>query len=162
MTLRCFSSSNLRTHRFANTASPTASASSTTKIPGSTCIAVANASRTYMPVEYSFTGRSRKSPISAKAAIEGRARSISPRLSPMISPLRKTFSRPVNSGLNPAPNSNNAATLPDVTTRPLVGCKMPQISCRMVLLPQPFGPTMPSISPFSTEKLISRSAQKSL
>ncbi len=40
-------------------------------------MAVENASRTYMPLEYSFTGRSMNSPISAKASMEGMARSIS-------------------------------------------------------------------------------------
>src|SRR5438067_333920 len=66
-------------------------------------MAVANASRTYMPLEYSFTGRSRNSPMSANAAIEGSARAISPRLSPMISPLRKTFPLVHRRGLLDAP-----------------------------------------------------------
>jgi hypothetical protein len=49
-----------------------------------------------------------------------------------------------------------------VTTRPRVGGKMPHTICSSVRLPQPFGPTNPSVSPFSSWKLISRSAQKSL
>ena len=65
--LRSLSSWNLRTQRLANTASPTARASSTMRISGSTWMAVENASRTYMPLEYSFTGRPMNSPISAKA-----------------------------------------------------------------------------------------------
>ena len=138
--LRSRSSSNLRTQRLAKTASPTARASSTIRISGSTWIAVAKASRTYMPLEYSLTGRAINSPISAKASMEGMARSISARLSPMISPFRKTFSRPLNSGLKPAPNSSRAAMRPRVTTRPLVGCRMPATICSSVLLPEPFGP----------------------
>src|SRR5436305_1469064 len=51
---------------------------------------------------------------------------------------------------------------PRVTTRPIVGCKIPLTICSRVLLPQPFGPTSPSVSPLSTVKLMSRSAQKSL
>ena len=51
-------------------------------------MAVENASRTYMPLEYSFTGRAMNSPISAKASMEDMALSISARLRPMISPLR--------------------------------------------------------------------------
>ena len=46
------------------------------------------ARRTYMPLEYSFTGRSMNSPISAKASIEGMDRSISARLNPSSSPFR--------------------------------------------------------------------------
>ena len=51
------SSSNLRMQRLANTASPTASASSTIRMSGLTWMAVENASRTYIPLEYSLTGR---------------------------------------------------------------------------------------------------------
>ena len=51
---------------------------------------------------------------------------------------------------------------PRVTTRPVVGCRMPLTICKSVLLPQPFGPTSPSVSPFSTVNPISRSAQKSV
>ena len=39
---------------------------------------------------------------------------------------------------------------PRVTTRPVVGCRMPLTICSSVLLPQPLGPTSPSVSPFST------------
>ena len=47
----------------------------------------------------------------------GQLRAISARPMPMISPLMKTFSRPVNSGLKPAPSSSSAAIRPRVTTR---------------------------------------------
>ena len=57
--------------------------------------------RTYMPVEYSFTGRSRNSPMPANCSTAGKASSVSAlRQMPMISLERKTFSRPGNSGLN--------------------------------------------------------------
>ena len=51
---------------------------------------------------------------------------------------------------------------PRVTTRPVVGCRMPLTICSSVLLPQPFGPTRLSVSPFSTSKPMSLSAQKSV
>ena len=49
--------------------SPTARASSTSRISGSTLMATAKASRTTMPLEYVLTGWLIKSPISAKASI---------------------------------------------------------------------------------------------
>ena len=39
-----------------NSASPTASTSSTSRISGSRCAATEKASRTYIPLEYRFTG----------------------------------------------------------------------------------------------------------
>ena len=114
-----------------------------------------------MPLEYSFTGRSMYVPISANRSICGNTRSISRREMPRISPFRKTFSRPVNSGLNPAPNSSSAAILPCVITRPRVGSRIPLTTCSSVLLPLPFGPTIPNTSPRSTPRFTSRSAQNS-
>src|SRR6184192_1782530 len=40
---------------------------------------------------------------------------------PRTAPLRKTFSRPVNSGWKPVPTSSRLATRPRMTTRPSVG-----------------------------------------
>ena len=77
--------------------------------------------RTDMPLEYVLTGWSINGPISAKAAMRGEARSISARPRPMISPLRNTFSRPLNSGLKPAPSSRSAETRPLTDAVPLVG-----------------------------------------
>ncbi len=52
----------------------------------------------------------------------GRKRSsISASVSPRIEALRWTFSRPVNSGLKPAPSSSNAATRPWTVICPTVG-----------------------------------------
>ena len=147
--------------RLAKIASPTASASSTTRISGSTWIAVEKASRTYIPLEYSFTGRSINVPISANFSIWGNTRSISWREIPRISPFRKTFSRPLNSGLKPAPSSSSAAIRPLASTRPRVGSRIPQMICSSVLFPLPFGPTTPRTSPRSTLRFTSRSAQNS-
>ena len=47
----------------------------------------------------------------------------------------------MNSGLKPAPSSSSAAMRPRVTTRPVVGCRIPLTICSSVLLPQPLGPT---------------------
>ena len=56
-------------HFFWNAASPTASTSSTIRISGSRCAATANPRRICIPLLYRFTGVSRKSSISANAAI---------------------------------------------------------------------------------------------
>ena len=84
-------------------------------------------SRWKTPGEHTFrwstplTGRSMNCPISAKPSMRGNASSNSSRDNPMISPFRYTFSRPLNSGLKPAPSSSKAATRPEQSTRPLVG-----------------------------------------
>jgi len=66
----------------------------------------------------------------------------------MISPFNRTLSRPLNSGLKPAPSSSKAATRPAHKTRPLVGLRIPVMIWRSVLLPEPFGPSMAKTSPF--------------
>ena len=58
-------------------ASPTASASSMTRMSASTCAMTANASRTAMPVEYVLIGCSMNSPMSANAQIASKRASIS-------------------------------------------------------------------------------------
>ena len=73
----------------------------------------------------------------------------------------KIFSIPVNSGLKPAPSSNNAATRPSYDTLPCVGSSVPVMICGRVDLPLPFGPMMPVVVPFSTSKEMSLSAQNS-
>ena len=97
----------------------------------------------------------------ANSSIAGIAARVSVRDSPSNSPLMKTFSRPVNSGLNPAPNSSSADTRPLRETQPVVGGRIPARIWRSVLLPEPLGPTMPRVSPGSTLTLMSRKAQKS-
>ena len=71
-----------------NSASPTASTSSTTRISGSRCAATANASRTLMPELYRFTGVSRNPPMPAKSMISSKWREMAWRDIPMIVPLR--------------------------------------------------------------------------
>ena len=66
---------------------------------------------------------------------------------PSSGPFRRTFSRPVSSGLKPAPSSSRAATRPRTTRSPRLGCSTPQTSCSSVDLPAPLRPTMPTTSP---------------
>ena len=68
------------------------------------------------------------------------------------------FSRAVRSISNPAPSSISGATLPRTVTLPRVGQKMPEITFKRVLLPQPFSPTMANGSPRFTVKLTLRRA----
>ena len=79
----------------------------------------------------------------------------------MIEPFRNTFSRPVNSGWNPAPISMRAPSLPRATKLPVVGTVTWDRILSRVLLPAPFLPTNPSTSPFSRAKVTSFKAQKS-
>ena len=48
--------------------------------------------------------------------------------SPRTAAFMRMFSRPENSGLNPAPNSNSAETRPVVVTFPVVGVTVPAMS----------------------------------
>src|ERR1039458_435556 len=75
--------------------------------------------------------------------------------------LRKTFSRPVSSGWNPVPTSNRDAMRPLTFTSPLAGAVTRERIFSNVLLPAPFRPIIPKISPCLTEKETSRKAQKS-
>jgi hypothetical protein len=66
---------------------------------------------------------------------------------------RKTFCRPVYSGLKPEPSSSRAATRPcDHRPRRGSGVSVPQTSCSRVDLPEPLRPMMPMVSPRSTSK----------
>ncbi len=99
--------------------------------------------------------------MSAKAAMSSKRSSISLRSMPRIRPLSMMFSRPVNSGLNPAPSPDSATRRPLTSTMPVVGCRMPAIMLRRVLLPAPLLPMMPRVVPGSTSKSMSCRAQKS-
>src|ERR1700730_4160231 len=79
----------------------------------------------------------------------------------MMEPLRKMFSRPVRSGWKPAPISMSEPSRPLVTNEPVVGTVTRESTFRSVLLPAPFRPIMPSVSPRFREKLTSRRAQNS-
>ena len=86
--------------------------------------------------------------ISAKAAISSNRCSSSFLLKAKTAPFRYTFSRPVNSGLNPEPNSSMAEMRPFVCKAPLVGFSVPQIIWSNVDLPLPLRPMIPIVSPF--------------
>jgi hypothetical protein len=123
-------------------------------------MAAENARRTNIPLEYDLTGRSMKSPMPANAWMAGSRASVSSRDIPITTPYSSTFSRPVNSGLKPAPSSSSDETRPVTVTRPLVGHTIPAISCRSVLLPDPLLPTTPSVAPAGTRSETSLNAQK--
>lgn len=78
---------------------------------------------------------------------------------PMIAEFKKMFSLPVMSGLKPAPSSSRAAIRPETSTWPLVGCKMPPMTLSSVLLPEPFRPISPTVTPLSTVNETSFRAQ---
>ena len=82
-------------------------------------------------------------------------------LKPRMLALSETFSRPVNSGLKPAPSSSSAAILPLTSTMPALGASVPQITCSKVDLPEPLRPTMPTVSPRATVRSMPRSAWNS-
>ncbi len=69
-------------HFFWNCQSPTASTSSTSRISGSRWAATAKARRTYIPLEYRFTGVSRNCSTSENATISSNFLSISAWSSP--------------------------------------------------------------------------------
>ena len=147
--------------RFWNSASPTASTSSTSRISGSRCAATANASRTYIPLEYRFTGVSMNFSTPANSTISGNLRWISRRLIPSTAPFRKTFSRPVSSGWNPVPTSRRLPTRPRISARPSVGVVMRVSSFSKVDFPAPLRPMIPTTWPVGTSNETSRSAQMS-
>ena len=101
------------------------------------------------------------SPIPANPAIASNRAAIAWSLSPSTAAFTHTFSRPVNSGLNPAPSSRSAPIRPFTSRAPRVGRTVPQISCSSVDLPDPFRPIRPTVSPARTERSTSRTAQKS-
>ena len=74
-------------------------------------------------------------------------------------PLRKTFSRPVSSGWNPAPSSSRADNFPFATTRPWSGTRIRASTFSIVLLPAPLAPTRPNVDPAGTVNDTSRKAQ---
>ncbi|MNE69741.1 hypothetical protein D3C80_1654850 [compost metagenome] len=107
--------------------SPTLSASSTINKSGDECTAIENASLANIPDEYVFTGLSIKSIISENSIISHAFAAISPLLIPIREPFSDIFSLPVYSGLNPAPNSNNAAIFFGLDTVPVEAFNVPQI-----------------------------------
>src|SRR5580765_7829559 len=102
-----------------------------------------------------------KSSSSANATISSKRSRMYERFRPRIEPLRKTFSRPVKSGWNPAPSSSSVPILPPTSTRPCVGLMIPATMRSSVLLPEPFRPTSARPLPGSAAKETSRSAHTS-
>jgi hypothetical protein len=69
------------------------------------------------------------------------------RFIPRIAPLRKMF--PVRSDPDESrPTSINALIRPSTCMLPLVGFRIPLSIFRVVLFPEPFGPTIPKASPY--------------
>src|SRR5262245_13884943 len=97
----------------------------------------------------------------AKATISSKRSRISARESPSRIPLTWMFSRPVNSGWNPAPSSMRAETRPVTAIDPAVGFRIPPTSLSRVDLPEPFEPMMPIIRPRASSRLTSRTAHSS-
>ena len=62
----------------------------------------------------------------------------------------------------PAPSSSIGAMIPLTLTLPSVGLSTPAITLSKVDLPAPLKPSTPTLSPFSTVKEISLSAQNSV
>src|SRR6266540_4111236 len=116
----------------------------------------------YIPEEYVRTGRSMNSSSPANATISSSCSRMYVRFSPRIDPLRKTFSRPVKSGWNPAPSSSSVPMRPPTSAVPDVGWMIPERIRSSVLLPEPFRPTSPTALPGSIWNETSRSAQTSV
>src|SRR3990170_5622686 len=72
------------------------------------------------------------------------------------------FSRPVSSGWKPVPTSRRLARRPRTLTMPSVGSVMRDRILSKVLLPAPLEPMMAKVSPASTSRLTSFSAQNRL
>ena len=98
--------------------------------------AIAKPSRIVIPDEYVRTGRSIAFSSSANATISSNRCLMSARRSPWIAPFRKTFSRPVKSRWNPAPELEQRADAAlRSELRPAVGLMIPAISRSSVVLP---------------------------
>lgn len=93
------------------------------------------------------------------STIAGSFLSISFRVSPSMTPLMTTFSRPEISGWKPAPSSMRAETFPSTRSVPEVGLKRPATSLRSVDFPEPFAPMTPNVSPRRTSNETPESAE---
>ena len=159
----CSLSCMMRSKDFlANAPSPTDKASSMTKISGLTLVAMEKAKRTYMPLEYVLTGWSMNSRTPEKSTMLSYKASVSAPEKPMTAAAKATFSRPVNSGLKPAPNSSRAPILPFTATLPMLGFKVPHTICSRVDLPAPLRPMNPKAWPRLTSRLRGAKATNSL
>ncbi len=114
-----------------------------------------------MPEEYVRTGRSKKSPSSAKSRTSGNRRRISAPESPRSAAFIRAFSRPVNSGWKPMPSSRIEATVPERSTLPEVARVVPATIFRSVDFPAPFSPMSPRARPRGSVKETSERAWNS-
>ena len=96
-----------------------------------------------------------------KSTISSKILSVSLRRNPRIDAFMYTFSRPVRSGWNPAPNSSSAEMRPSVVMRPLVGRWMPAMRRSRLDLPDPLWPTSPYMEPCGISSETSLTAQNS-
>ena len=102
-----------------------------------------------------------KRSIPEKSTIWGNSAVISRFGSPSIKPLRKMFSLPESSALNPVPKDSKAEVSPLTVSIPSSGRSKPASNRHNVLLPAPFAPTIPTMSPAAPVQLTSFNAQKS-
>ena len=143
-------------------ASPVERTSSSSRMSGSTDVAMANPRRARMPDEYVLIGASMNSPRSAYATIPGSFSSTSLWSMPMKAPARRMLSVPVSSWSKPTPRVSRLEMRPSTSTSPSDGVRIPARTCSSVLLPAPLGPMTPSESPWCTARDTLRSAQKSV
>ena len=129
-----------------NSASPVASASSTSRMSWLLAEAMANRSRDPMPLEYAFIGRLMKSPTPENSTICGLASLTSCGAMPMARQPRTTFRSPVRSSSSAA-FTPSSAPCPSVYTAPFSAGSSPAIARSRVDLPEPFRPITPTASP---------------
>ena len=143
----CWRSSSIRAWLFRwNSASPVASASSTSRMSWLLADAMAKRSRDPMPVEYAFIGRLMKSPTPENSTIRGLASLVSWGVMPMARQPSTTFRSPVRSSSSAA-FTPSSAPCPSVYTAPCSAGSSPAIARSRVDLPEPFRPMTPTASP---------------
>ena len=119
--MAAFTSSITRALDFARkSASPVASTSSSSRMSGSTEVAIANPSRARMPDEYVLIGASMNWPRSAYSTMPG-SRSSTLWSSPRNAPARRMLSRPLRSLVEAAPSVSRLETWPRTSTDALRG-----------------------------------------
>ena len=113
-----------------------------------------------MPDEYVLIGASMNSPMSAKSTMPGSSASIALWAIPRNAPASRMLSRPERSWSKPAPSVSRLEIWPTTSTAPSLGWMIPARTWSSVLLPAPLGPMTARLSPWTTRKETSRSAQK--
>src|SRR5215203_297534 len=105
---------------------------------------------------------SMKSPSSVHSATSTARSSTSALDRPAARPPRMMFSRPDRFLLKPTPSASKVLALPQTSTLPDVGGRMPAMALIKVDFPAPLAPMMPMAVPAYTSKLTFRSASTSL